>query len=131
MSGHRFHFGAGVPRAVNQNIKCLPFQSPLDFEKSNLDRWRFALDGRIRPPSSPDCAKGRYNNAFSAAPERARRHAEKLAALTDEVGGIGQADPQSDPTDADAIEPRLAQHPLRRRHPAIVEQPAKRHGPPC
>src|SRR6185312_10558342 len=64
--------------------------------------------------------------ASALPPECARRQAEISAALTDEVGGIGQADPQPDPTDADAIEPRLAQHPACYGHPAIAKQAAER-----
>ena len=41
-----------------------------------------------------DLRQGDYNKALALPPERARRHTERLAALTDEVGGIGQADPQ-------------------------------------
>src|SRR4051812_40807751 len=58
--------------------------------------------------------------------EGGRRHAEISAALADEMGRIGQADPQSDAADTDVIEPHLTQHPARDRHPAIVQQTTKR-----
>jgi hypothetical protein len=59
--------------------------------------------------------------ASALSPEGGRRHAKISAALANEMRRIGQANPQSYAADTDVIEPLLAQHPTRDRHPAIVQ----------
>src|SRR5690242_13089873 len=67
----------------------------------------------------------RFEDLSALSSERGRRHTEISAALPDEMRRIGQTDPEPDAADTDMVEPLLAQHPPRGRHPAIVQQPAE------
>jgi hypothetical protein len=57
MPGDRFHLGAGVPCAVYEDIKVCHCRLPR-FRNQTLIGIARAVDGRIRPPTSPIYARG-------------------------------------------------------------------------
>ena len=50
-----------------------------------------------------------------------------FAALANEMGGVGQSNPEPDAADAEAVKARVGQHSLRGCHPALIQNPAKGH----
>ena len=65
------------------------------------------------------------NLASAPASQFARRHPEMLAALANEMGRVGQSDPEPDAADAQAVKPRVGHHSVRGCHPALIQNPAK------
>src|SRR5207237_1715637 len=82
MPGHRFHFGAGVPRAVNQNVSVCHSRLPSISKNRTLIETAF----RFRWPDSAtaigDLRQGDSSKPLAVPPECARRRAAQLAAFT-------------------------------------------------